>query len=49
LRRTRYRLYVDAGTLREQAAENGYTVDVVAVGAHYDYLACLKRQKTNKE
>jgi len=37
-------LYIDARTLREEAAENGYSVEVVAEGPHYDYLACLKRQ-----
>ncbi|MCR4602527.1 MAG: class I SAM-dependent methyltransferase [Prevotella sp.] len=38
-------LYIDADTLREKAAENGYDVEVVAEGEHYDYLACLTRQK----
>ena len=37
-------LYIDADTLREQAAENGYAVEVVAEGEHYDYLARITRK-----
>ena len=36
-------LYIDAETLREQAAKNGYTVEVVAEGEHYDYLARITK------
>jgi hypothetical protein len=38
-------LYIDADTLRGQAAKNGYAVKVVAEGEHYDYLARIT--KTN--
>ena len=37
-------LYIDADTLREQAAKNGYAVEVVAEGEHYDYLARITRK-----
>ena len=36
-------LYIDADTLREQAAKNGYVVLVVAEGEHYDYLARITK------
>ena len=36
-------LYIDADTLREQAAKNGYIVEVVAEGEHYDYLARIAK------
>ena len=36
-------LYINAETLREQAAKNGYTVEVVAEGEHYDYLARITK------
>ena len=36
-------LYIDADTLREQAAKNGYAVEVVAEGEHYDYLARITK------
>ena len=36
-------LYIDADTLREQAAKNGYVVVVVAEGEHYDYLARITK------
>ena len=38
-------IYVDADTLRRKAEENGYQVDVVAEGEHYDYLARITRKK----
>ena len=34
-------LYVDAATLAQQAAANGFDVEVVQEGDHYDYLARL--------
>jgi SAM-dependent methyltransferase len=37
-------LYVDADTLKEQAAKNGYAVEVVAEGDHYDYLARITKR-----
>ena len=37
-------LYIDADTLREQAAKNGYAVEVVAEGEHYDYLARITKK-----
>ena len=36
-------LYIDADTLRGQAAKNGYAVEVVAEGEHYDYLARITK------
>ncbi len=36
-------LYIDADTLREQAARNGYAVEVAAEGDHYDYLARITK------
>ena len=39
-------LYIDSDTLKEQAAKNGYAVEVVAKGEHYDYLQRIT--KTNK-
>ena len=36
-------LYIDADTLREQALKNGYAVEVVAEGGHYDYLARITK------
>ena len=38
-------LYIDADTLKEQAAKNGYAVEVVAEGEHYDYLARITKIK----
>ena len=38
-------LYIDADTLREKAGGNGYAVEVVAEGEHYDYLARIKKKK----
>ena len=37
-------LYIDADTLKEQAARNGYNVEVVAEGEHYDYLARITKR-----
>ena len=39
-------LYIDADTLRERAARNGYTVEVVAEGEHYDYLARITKRNS---
>ena len=36
-------LYIDADTLRERAARNGYAVEVVTEGEHYDYLARITK------
>ena len=36
-------LYIDADTLRERAARNGYAVEVVAEGEHYDFLARIAK------
>jgi hypothetical protein len=36
-------VYIDADTLTEKAAENGYVVEVVAEGKHYDYLARMTK------
>ena len=36
-------LYIDADTLRERAARNGYAVEVKAEGEHYDYLARITK------
>lgn len=36
-------LYIDADTLKEEAARNGYYAEVVAEGEHYDYLARISR------
>ena len=38
-------LYIDADTLREKAARNGYAVEVVAEGEHYDYLARITKKE----
>ena len=37
-------LYIDANTLKEKAAKNGYVVEVVAEGEHYDYLARIAKK-----
>ncbi len=34
-------LYIDANTLIQQADNNGYVVEIVVEGSHYDYLARL--------
>ena len=39
-------LYIDADTLREKALRNGYAVEVVAEGEHYDYLARIIKIQT---
>ena len=39
-------LYIDADTLRQKAEENGYAVEVVAEGEHYDYLARITKSIT---
>lgn len=36
-------VYVDAETLREKAEENGFEMEVVIQGEHYDYLARLTK------
>lgn len=38
-------IYIDADTLRQKAEENGFQVEVVAEGEHYDYLARITRKK----
>ena len=40
-------LYVDAETLKRIAKENGYAVEVLVEGKHYDYLARIT--KNNEE
>ena len=37
-------LYIDAETLRKEAEENGYAVEVVAVGEHFDYMALITKR-----
>ena len=37
-------LYIDAETLRKEAEENGYAVEVVAVGEHFDYTALITKK-----
>jgi cyclopropane fatty-acyl-phospholipid synthase-like methyltransferase len=36
-------LYIDADTLKENAAKNGYIAEIVAEGEHYDYLARITK------
>ena len=36
-------LYIDADTLTQKAEENGYNVEVLAEGEHYDYLVRITR------
>ena len=38
-------LYIDADTLRSIAEDNGYDVEVIAEGEHYDYLARITKQR----
>ena len=38
-------LYIDADTLKEKAVRCGYTVEVVAEGEHYDYLARITKKE----
>lgn len=37
-------LYIDADTLKEKAAKNGYAVETVAEGEHYDYLVRITKK-----
>ncbi len=37
-------LYIDANTLRQKANENGYSVEVIFEGEHYDYLAKITKK-----
>ena len=37
-------LYIDANTLRQKAEENGYSVEVITEGEHYDYLARITKK-----
>ena len=37
-------LYIDADTLKEKAAKNGYVVEVVVEGEHYDYLVRITKK-----
>ena len=37
-------LYIDADTLKEQAAKNDYIVEIVEEGEHYDYLARITKR-----
>lgn len=38
-------LYIDAETLKSVAEDNGYNVEVIAEGEHYDYLARITKQR----
>ena len=38
-------LYIDANTLKEKAAKNGYVAEMVTEGDHYDYLARITKSK----
>jgi cyclopropane fatty-acyl-phospholipid synthase-like methyltransferase len=38
-------LYIDADTLKHVAQDNGYNVEIVAEGEHYDYLARITRER----
>ena len=38
-------LYIDADTLKSVAEDNGYDVEVIAEGEHYDYLARITKQR----
>lgn len=38
-------LYIDFETLSYYASEYGFTVTKILEGGHYDYLACIERQK----
>lgn len=37
-------LYIDADTLNQKAGRCGYTVEIVAEGEHYDYLARITKK-----
>lgn len=39
-------LYIDADTLKHVAQDNGYNVEIVAEGEHYDYLARITRERS---
>ena len=38
-------LYIDADTLKQKAGRCGYTVEIVAEGEHYDYLARITKKE----
>lgn len=38
-------LYIDADTLKQSADENGYAVEILAEGEHYDYLARITKKR----
>ena len=38
-------LYIDADTLKQKAGRCGYTVEIVAEGEHYDYLARITKRE----
>jgi len=38
-------LYIDADMLKDMALKNGYEVEVVGKGEHYDYLARITKKK----
>ena len=38
-------LYIDADTLKSVAEDNGYDVEVISEGEHYDYLARITKQR----
>ena len=40
-------LYIDADRLKQVAQANGYAAEVVAEGAHYDYLARITKDETS--
>ena len=42
-------LYIDADTLKAKAEENGYAVEIIDIGSHYDYLARITNLKTSKK
>jgi hypothetical protein len=42
-------LYIDAETLKEQAAWNGYKVEIVVEGEHYDYVARITIKESKFE
>ncbi|MBO4820002.1 MAG: methyltransferase domain-containing protein [Prevotella sp.] len=37
-------LYVDAGTLRQEAGKSGFDVEIIVEGEHYDYLARISKR-----
>ena len=38
-------IYIDSETLKSVAEDNGYNVEVIAEGEHYDYLARITKQR----